>query len=163
MNLFQYDDLTDELVQYDNLTDKQVQYDDLTDELVQYDDLTDKLVQYDDLTDKLVQYDNLTDELVQYDDLMSRGKFSREDVVTMLTAHQGDTEAAFQVKIIKKHFLYLKIVIHSSINPFKKFLNFRDKPQRMRLQRRLYEIYTVCLFTFTIPCNCKLFLSLPIH
>ena len=94
---------------------------------------------------------------------MSRGKFSREDVVTMLTAHQGDTEAAFQVKIIKKHFLYLKIVIHSSINPFKKFLNFRDKPQRMRLQRRLYEIYTVCLFTFTIPCNCKLFLSLPNH
>ena len=29
-------------------------------------------------------------------------------------------------------------------------------PQRMRLQRRLYRIYTVCFRLFTIPFNCKL-------
>ena len=29
-------------------------------------------------------------------------------------------------------------------------------PQRMRLQRRLYGIYTVCFLIFTIPVNCKL-------
>ena len=29
-------------------------------------------------------------------------------------------------------------------------------PQRIRLQRRLYGIYTVCFLIFMIPCNCKL-------
>ena len=29
-------------------------------------------------------------------------------------------------------------------------------PQRMRLQRRLYGIYTFCFLIFTIPCNYKL-------
>ena len=28
--------------------------------------------------------------------------------------------------------------------------------QRMRLQRRLYGIYTLCFLIFTIPCNCFL-------
>ena len=32
----------------------------------------------------------------------------------------------------------------------------QGNPQRMRLQRRLYGIYTVCFLIFMIPCNCKL-------
>ena len=33
----------------------------------------------------------------RYEELSSKGNFAREDIVTMLTAHQGNTEAAFQV------------------------------------------------------------------
>ena len=29
-------------------------------------------------------------------------------------------------------------------------------PQRMRLQKRLYGIFTVCFLIYMIPCNCKL-------
>ena len=36
----------------------------------------------------------------QYDELASKGNFSREDIVTMLTAHEGSSDAAFQVTII---------------------------------------------------------------
>ena len=32
----------------------------------------------------------------QYDELCSKGNFTREDIVTVLTAHQGNVEAAFQ-------------------------------------------------------------------
>merc|ERR1719507_1527132 len=32
----------------------------------------------------------------KYDDLQSKGNFTREDIVTMLTAHEGNVEAAFQ-------------------------------------------------------------------
>ena len=32
----------------------------------------------------------------QYDELCSKGNFDREDIVTVLTAHQGNVEAAFQ-------------------------------------------------------------------
>ena len=34
--------------------------------------------------------------LFQYDELCSKGSFAREDIVTVLTAHQGNVEAAFQ-------------------------------------------------------------------
>ena len=34
--------------------------------------------------------------MLQYDQLCAKGNFSREDIVTVLTAHQGNTEAAFQ-------------------------------------------------------------------
>ena len=34
----------------------------------------------------------------KYDDLQSKGNFTREDIVTMLTAHEGNVEAAFQVQ-----------------------------------------------------------------
>ena len=37
---------------------------------------------------------------LQYDELASKGNFSREDIVTMLTAHEGSSDAAFQVTII---------------------------------------------------------------
>ncbi len=33
----------------------------------------------------------------QYEELMSKGNFAREDAVTMLTAHEGNVDAAFQV------------------------------------------------------------------
>ena len=36
--------------------------------------------------------------IFQYEELQSKGNFSREDTVTMLTAHQGNVEAAFQVR-----------------------------------------------------------------
>ena len=36
----------------------------------------------------------------QYDELASKGNFSREDIVTMLTAHEGSSDAAFQVIIV---------------------------------------------------------------
>ena len=32
----------------------------------------------------------------KYDELCSKGNFTREDIVTVLTAHQGNVEAAFQ-------------------------------------------------------------------
>merc|ERR1719322_284781 len=32
----------------------------------------------------------------KYDELASKGNFSREDIVTMLTAHEGSSDAAFQ-------------------------------------------------------------------
>merc|ERR1719209_1856423 len=32
----------------------------------------------------------------KYDELLSKGNFAREDIVTMLTAHEGNVEAAFQ-------------------------------------------------------------------
>merc|ERR1719340_432530 len=32
----------------------------------------------------------------KYDELCSKGKFASEDIVTVLTAHQGNVEAAFQ-------------------------------------------------------------------
>merc|ERR1719499_2372123 len=32
----------------------------------------------------------------KYDDLHSKGNFTREDIVTMLTAHEGNVDAAFQ-------------------------------------------------------------------
>ena len=42
---------------------------------------------------------------------------------------------------------------------FKAFLNYRvhiqGYPQRMRIYRRLYGIYTVRFFTLMVPCNCK--------
>ena len=34
--------------------------------------------------------------MFQYDELCSKGNFTREDIVTVLTAHQGNVEAAFQ-------------------------------------------------------------------
>ena len=34
--------------------------------------------------------------MFQYDELCSKGNFTREDIVTVLTAHQGHVEAAFQ-------------------------------------------------------------------
>ena len=34
--------------------------------------------------------------MFQYDELQSKGNFSREDIVTMLTAHEGNVDAAFQ-------------------------------------------------------------------
>ena len=34
----------------------------------------------------------------RYDELNSKGNFTREDIVTMLTAHDGNVEAAFQVE-----------------------------------------------------------------
>ena len=34
--------------------------------------------------------------LFQYDEMLSKGNFSREDIVTMLTAHEGNTDAALQ-------------------------------------------------------------------
>ena len=37
---------------------------------------------------------------LQYDELASKGNFSREDIVTMLTAHEGSSDAAFQVEIV---------------------------------------------------------------
>ena len=55
-------------------------------------------------------------------------------------------------------FLPLK-VISSSFIKLHDFLSNRyiqGYPQIMRLQRRLYKIYTVCFLTFMIPCNCKL-------
>lgn len=36
----------------------------------------------------------------KYDELHSKGNFTREDIVTMLTAHEGNVEAAFQVENI---------------------------------------------------------------
>ena len=33
---------------------------------------------------------------MQYDELFSKGNFAREDIVTMLTAHEGNVDAAFQ-------------------------------------------------------------------
>ena len=33
----------------------------------------------------------------KYEELNSKGNFTREDMVTMLTAHEGNVEAAFQV------------------------------------------------------------------
>ena len=38
----------------------------------------------------------------KYDDLQSKGNFTREDIVTMLTAHEGNMEAAFQVQAFFK-------------------------------------------------------------
>ena len=35
-------------------------------------------------------------KMFQYDELCSKGKFASEDIVTVLTAHQGNVEAAFQ-------------------------------------------------------------------
>ena len=35
-------------------------------------------------------------KIFQYDELCSKGKFASEDIVTVLTAHQGNVEAAFQ-------------------------------------------------------------------
>jgi hypothetical protein len=35
----------------------------------------------------------------QYEELMSKGNFAREDAVTMLTAHEGNVDAAFQVQL----------------------------------------------------------------
>merc|ERR1711892_1660437 len=32
----------------------------------------------------------------KYDELLGKGNFSREDIVTMLTAHEGNTDAALQ-------------------------------------------------------------------
>ena len=45
------------------------------------------------INDKL--FNNTFHEL-QYDQLCSKGNFSREDIVTVLTANQGNVEAAFQ-------------------------------------------------------------------
>ena len=39
---------------------------------------------------------NNTFHELQYDQLCSKGNFSREDIVTVLTANQGNVEAAFQ-------------------------------------------------------------------
>ena len=39
-------------------------------------------------------------------------------------------------------------------------VNIQRYPQRMRLQRRLYRIYTGCFLLFMIPSNCKLVLFL---
>ena len=40
----------------------------------------------------------------KYDELHSKGNFTREDIVTMLTAHEGNVDAAFQVKIYVYYF-----------------------------------------------------------
>ena len=41
------------------------------------------------------QFVNITIHF-QYDELCRKGNFTREDIVTVLTAHQGNVEAAFQ-------------------------------------------------------------------
>ena len=46
-------------------------------------------------------------------------------------------------------------VFCSSLCVIRSFL-LQGYPQKIRLQRRLYGIYTVCSLIFTIPCNCKL-------
>ena len=47
----------------------------------------------------------------QYDELASKGNFSREDIVTMLTAHEGSSDAAFQVTIIVTFTMTITITI----------------------------------------------------
>jgi hypothetical protein len=44
---------------------------------------------------------------VQYEELMSKGNFAREDAVTMLTAHEGNVDAAFQVyrHFVSEHYV----------------------------------------------------------
>ena len=44
----------------------------------------------------IIQHAPYPPPLFQYDELHSKGNFSREDIVTMLTAHEGNVEAAFQ-------------------------------------------------------------------
>ena len=48
---------------------------------------------------------------LQYDELASKGNFSREDIVTMLTAHEGSSDAAFQVTIIVTITMTIKITM----------------------------------------------------
>ena len=45
----------------------------------------------------------------KYDDLQSKGNFTREDIVTMLTAHEGNVEAAFQVQSSFKASTYVSL------------------------------------------------------
>ena len=47
----------------------------------------------------------------QYDELASKGSFSREDIVTMLTAHEGSSDAAFQVSIVITLIIIIMIIV----------------------------------------------------
>ena len=47
----------------------------------------------------------------QYDELASKGNFSREDIVTMLTAHEGSSDAAFQVSIVITVIIIIIIIV----------------------------------------------------
>ena len=47
----------------------------------------------------------------KYDELQSKGNFTREDIVTMLTAHEGNVDASFQVfHLLSRSVLFLKFL-----------------------------------------------------
>ena len=79
-------------------------------------------------------------------------KNHKEDgLVTSLTLWRRDFYKITRFSRSQIYFLIYKINFFAII-----LLFIQGYPQRMRLQRRLYGIYTVCPLIFIILCNCKL-------
>ena len=68
-----------------------------------------------------------------------------------ITTHPGWENSQKSIKVHNNE----EIIQNSPLHEYRA-QNIQGYPQRMRLHRRLYRMYTVCFLIFMIPCNCKL-------